>query len=169
MFSTGDTGCLKCCGFTYRNVIKWLLGSEDVSRCHYFWYALGMKCCRWRWLLWCKYGVSWFSSSAFEYVWTVLINVPIFTNSVSSRSTVQTLSLIVCQPLFFRSVSPVTFMNARSVITIYRRMRGHRLQPRYSWGIVSSGSLRRRFWMGSVGRSEASVRNYRRTLGVDYM
>jgi len=110
--------------------------------------------------------VSWFSSSAFEDVWALLINVPVFTYSLSSRSTDQTLSVIVWQLLVFRSVLPVTFMNAGSVITMYCRMRDHRLQPRCSWGIVSTRPLRRRVWMGSVGRPETSVRNYQRTLGV---
>ena len=71
--------------------------------------------------------VSWFSSSAFVYVRTAVLNVPLFTNSLSSHYTVQTLSLIGCQPLVFRSVSPVTFMDVTSVIIAYCRKRGYRL------------------------------------------
>jgi hypothetical protein len=47
--------------------------------------------------------VSWFFSGAFEYVWTVLIYVTLFTNSLSSHSTVQTLSLISKHFLFFHN------------------------------------------------------------------
>ena len=90
MFSPGDTS-LKCFGVIFRDFDTMIAGirerllapvrllfvaSRDVTASDN---ALGMKGCD---TDFCAVStvsvfVSWFSSSAFEYVWTVLINVSV--------------------------------------------------------------------------------------------